>query len=592
MHQRSLPPDASLAILLLGVALIPAFLWSISPHALNVTYHAADGSAQLVSLPFKQKDQPVGPFRMTMDIAVTPLTARHWGVSTDDCLQAIIVNGEALQDPDLGYCDFDAIRSFDLSPLLKHGLHSVELLSENTGGDVSATVVASRTDPMFLLWLAYVLAIVWFMLRLLFQHLWPESGVMSGLILLWGTFLRISYVLVTPYGLRAHDSDAHVDYIRYVSQHLRVPPGNGGWEYHQAPLYYFLTGLYHRVASGMGAAEALILRQLQVGSLFFSILTLLLGYDVARLTFPGTERRWPVWLMTSVLAVFPSLVFISSRLYNDALYPLLGLAVIALLLRWWQGGSPWTWFGMSVALASAYLTKMSALAFLPAVGLCLLIRHGRQWRAILRDGAVLAVTVTLLAGWLPVLRLAIEPETSRTLSLGNEGMHSGLIVGNQAENLLTFHPLRLLEQPFNNPWDDATRRQYFPEYFYRSAFFGEFGFESVRGLAIAILILSFLLLPFLLWGMLSSLHRRTWRSTFPPLLLLLGMLAANIAYRLRYPYASNQDFRFMVLGTVPLAAFLTLGIQRLPWRLRALPLLLAACLIASCSVFLLQFAWA
>src|SRR5262249_53021449 len=139
----------------------------------------------------------------------------------------------------------------------------------------------------------------------------------------------------------------------------------------------------------------------------------------------------------------------------------------------------------------------------------------------------------ILAGWLPVVRILIEANNSRTLSLGNQGMHSSLVVTNAARNFLTFNPFAMIRIPFNNPFDDATRRQYFWEYFFRSSLFGEFGFDQIRHLARMLLTVALSLLPLLVVGFVRSLWK-AFRAALPVTLTFVFLLIASVAYRVLF----------------------------------------------------------
>jgi hypothetical protein len=188
-----------------------------------------------------------------------------------------------------------------------------------------------------------------------------------------------------------------------------------------------------------------------------------------------------------------------------------------------------------------------------------------------------------------VLRFYLEADTSRSLSLGNQGMNSGLSVANSPVNLLTFNPSQILQHPYNNPWDDTYRRQYFPEYFFRSAFTGEFGFDDhLKDLNVGILFFALLAIPLMVFGFIRERCTDPLKH-LPFWLLLLLMLAASASYRIHFPYTANQDFRFVVMIIVPLSYYAVSG-TALPMPLRILTRLLLLAFILCCALFLLGIA--
>jgi hypothetical protein len=44
----------------------------------------------------------------------------------------------------------------------------------------------------------------------------------------------------------------HIDYVQYMFTHWSVPPAQGGWEFYQPPLYYFLSALWMQAGQLLG----------------------------------------------------------------------------------------------------------------------------------------------------------------------------------------------------------------------------------------------------------------------------------------------------------------------------------------------------
>jgi 4-amino-4-deoxy-L-arabinose transferase-like glycosyltransferase len=286
-----------------------------------------------------------------------------------------------------------------------------------------------------------------------------------------------------------------------------------------------------------------------------------------------------------LVAVFPSLIFVAARITNDVLYQFLGVLFLALLVRWWQKPEWKIWYALAALTGICLITKVSATAFLPALFLILLCRSKIQWRSKILHGIAGLLVITLISGWLPVLRLYVEEDTSRTLSLGNQGMNGGLTLSNAPEHFLTFNPLEVLRHPYNNPWDDAYRRQYFWEYFYRSAFTGEFSFnDRLRDLNKLILLTGMCAAALLLYGCIMEIVRSP-KKTFPLWLMLMLLIAASLSYRFRFAYSANQDFRFVVMAVIPLSYFAVRGALSLPMFLRPLGKTLLLFFSVSCALF-------
>ncbi len=376
--------------------------------------------------------------------------------------------------------------------------------------------------------------------------------------------------------------------MRYVAQNLGIPPANGGWEYHQAPLYYLLAGLWMKGQLLLGRTEQSIIGALRVSSLVLSIATFAVALWIGRLLWWRRKQRPLFILFGGIVATFPSLVYLSARTYNDALYHLFAFLVVALLLRWWQSGRLRDWY-LLIALASvAYLTKASGLLLVGGSFLSLALYRKWRWRAKATRAVLAGCVVLLLTGWYPALRFVGESDHAKTLTFGNQGMSSGLSVSNRVTNFLTFNPLEILRKPYNNPWDDSMRRQYFWEYLFRSAFFGEFSFPpALRSLSVLLLGIGMSLIPLGIYGLTADLRCR--RGACPPMLVIGGLLLAGaLGYRVAFPYAPNQDFRFSVLLLIPAVYYALRGIEQLRGSSKAAGQALTGLLAFLSGIFVLS----
>ena len=70
----------------------------------------------------------------------------------------------------------------------------------------------------------------------------PRSRVRDALVFIGIAYAVIAagYAISIPFG-QAPDESAHLPYVAYLAEHRQLPvfqPGQGSYEYHQAPLYY------------------------------------------------------------------------------------------------------------------------------------------------------------------------------------------------------------------------------------------------------------------------------------------------------------------------------------------------------------------
>lgn len=547
------------------------------------TYRFGDKPAEELHLPLRT-ESVAGQEKLTVDLTAEAgrVHAGLYRVEFDDCLEEVLVNGKAMTGSALPSCNLDSGVDLPLGRHLRTGLNHIVVRIKDTGGQARFSLSVSRTDPLRLAVTAGILLL----LTAGFLCLVRGSRFFRATRDAWtfwmgGTLLRIAYVLSTSYMQRAHDAEAHVDYIKYIADHFAIPPASGGWEFHQPPLYYFIAGGYMRLARLLGKTDLGALLDLQWLSLALSAVALGAALWAGHMLFAKKERSLFI-VYAAIVSVFPGFVFLSSRLSNDALFIALCFSLFAFLVRWWKEGRTADWLIICTLAGLGFITKANILPLLPVVGICLLLKPAmsRERKTVLvAQGAVIFL---LLTGWQVSARLS-EPDASRVLAFGNQGMNGVLMLENTPATYLTFNPLRMVTQPFNNPWNDSAGRQFFWEFYVRSGLFGEFGFpDNLRGLSIVLLIFGMAQLPLFAVGLWRSLRR--WRPHLPWLLTFLFLLCATIAYRFLHPCACNQDYRFVPLLIVPLAYFIARGTagQHMP-VLRILPL----CFAAVSGIFLL-----
>ncbi|MBN2006719.1 MAG: hypothetical protein JXA21_25420 [Anaerolineae bacterium] len=252
-------------------------------------------------------------------------------------------------------------------------------------------------------------------------------GLLLALYLLTG----LSYIWVTPC-LEKPDEEDHYGYLRYVREHHRLPPlapqEKGLFESKQPPLYYVLAALATAPLKDVADPETLIVQNPYLDfsvpgyrednrnvylhppsmtgvvfggrcvSLLFGVGTMLNIYWLVKLLLPGNAG---VALAAAATVGFqPMFLFIATSLSNDAPLAYYATATLALLSyrqRW--GGSRYFPPAMGVLLGLGALTKVSALAFFPIVGLSLWLIRKRLDKELLKELLVIGLVALAVGGW-------------------------------------------------------------------------------------------------------------------------------------------------------------------------------------------------
>ncbi len=405
-------------------------------------------------------------------------------------------------------------------------------------------------------------------------------------VLILGVLLRFFYMLATPAVVRSYDTDGHREYITYVADHRALPPPDGGWEFYQPPLAYVIAAPIVTLGRALEWSTESVDRALQMQSFLFASIAFAIAAWIGRLLFRGKAKPWAS-VFALILALIPGFVMFSSRISNDVLLSTLSFLAIALMVRVWQHGSRRNWVILAIILSLALLTKASALLLIGAAGVLLLLERKTSWNEKAFRIFLCGTIGLVLTGWFMIPRL-MDKGVTRVALVGNiYSLNDALRVPNTPAVLLTFNPAQVLAHPFNDPWNDSERRQYFPEYFLRSAFFGEFAFPEARAIAIEILTSAMLLLISMFFGIYSSL-RKNFREYLPLHLTFGFLIVGHMITRIAFPMGNTGDFRFSAPLLIPASFYLIFGLQSLPRPLRIFFLTILGIGLAACLLFLWQ----
>jgi len=276
------------------------------------------------------------------------------------------------------------------------------------------------------------------------------------------------------------------------------------------------------------------------------------------MVFSRKEKTERVIFFASV-ATLPSIVFLSARINNDVLLLLAEVFCLAFLLRWWQSGRWLDWWFALLLLALSILTKTNGLLLVPVVFLLLLLRQRLALKKKVFVGAISLLLLTLATGWMFTLRNGASLSQPLVVNRGN--LSSALFVKNTVETFTEFNPLRMIVRPYNNPWNDAAGRQYFWEYFFKSAFFGEFDLgQSLKPLASCIILCGFLALLYAVYGVWMSIRKEGW-LTLPLWGTGAILLTGHALHRYESAFSCSQDFRYSLLLSVPVIFFAVRGLH-------------------------------
>lgn len=561
------------------------FSW-FQPRVLGVSYVVPGQEKVQASLPLRMTT--VGEnVRVSLVLSVPfHFIPTGYDVIVDDCLQEVLVDGvSTLKYPD-GFCDSSARHRVPLS--LTPGIHQLTFVTRDTGWMYHFDFAVPRTDRLSLAcWLILSVIISTYLWSLRFVFQWSSSAVLAFGVTIMSIVLRYLYASVTPFFIRSHEWDRHVEYLRYVRDSFHIPPASGGWEFFQPPLYYFLGAVWWRVAEYLQSPASQILVHLQTFSLFLSILS---ACFLAGIGWVCVKNRRDAPLAILLLSIVPGIVYFTSQISNDALVAPLGFYLIFLGLVFVRRPTLWLWYSIVFMFSCIALTKLNAFVLLPFLLACS-IPYFLRTKSSLKHGVLGLVLFTSLFAWYPFVRLVLEEDVTRTVTVGSVGMNPATSVGNSLQELLTYNPVRVLTTLYVDPMKEGKEKGYFVEYFFKSIFFGEYQFPaSYRFMHFVMLLMGMIVALFCFIGLILDVRRPSIFS-IPMIALFDAVILCAIVIRVLVPFSPLQDFRYSIFIVVPMAYYFFRSTDIVPPSIRRFALSCAWALVSVEVIFFLKLAF-
>ena len=543
-------PELYCAILL--VACVVAGL------AMRVTIDNAvlirDNSSEEVSFPVAKKMNEGELFQMELDIHDPFHIAYDLRVVPDDCVERVFENGSEIKVSKIhDRCNFSKGFVLADSVLAPHRVgdktHFIFYL-KNNGGDAGLNLFIYQKSLSSAV--ANVGAVVFFaLLCMLLARRLKLRGALLFLFFI-GIILRTVFFANIPYTTYSNDVDGHVAYVQYIIEKHEIPPADACWScYH--PAFYYLSAAPSFVLGDWAGVSGTT--GLQVFSLLVSVVTLILGLFFLKgfltgSTFGIASLLWVLW---------PLMILVSPRVGNDQMFYLLHILCLWGGINYLNKGKGWFLIVSVVASALAMWTKTTAAVTMGMVflfAICGYVQNSRLLRPSKSELVAWGLFVALIIG------VCLQKLFGDADLVGNaSGLNSRLRVGNEAFNYIFFDLKNFITQPFTSAWNDEWGRQFFWNYTFKSALFGEFELSRVPlGRTFATLVSVTLL------GLIVYAVRGFWKTRLNMvhwLLLIQGaaFIAALMFLRIKLPYACSNDFRLIAPAILSFIPFVALGVN-------------------------------
>lgn len=239
--------------------------------------------------------------------------------------------------------------------------------------------------------------------------------------------VRLAYAVITP-PFQAPDEYAHYSYVKFLhdSGHLPVQSSTAlraeELQFHQPPLYYALVAPLFPSTKLIEGRPALPLRS---ANILFAMLTLWVAYRLASTLWP--LNPFMVALTCACVAFVPTFSYISSTIRNGVLATFLaslGFHLFANAVTE-RGEDHFRWGAIGLIGGLALLSKLTAMGFILAAGLTMLI-ISRSWRTAVHRAAWFSAGVVSVAGWWFVRNRLVYGQWLTIVETGFESTHTDL----------------------------------------------------------------------------------------------------------------------------------------------------------------------
>jgi len=506
----------------------------------NLTY---ENKTKVAKLPIQTDIPQNTDFTISLNLSISKQKKREYNVVPDDCINKIIVNDNEVKLNGIrGLCDCTNGAIIDFTEYLNVGNNKIEFQLHNNGG--KAGLRFGKIEKVGLKHFVFtaILLICAFLLLRKFRF-----GFIASLVVILGIVVRIIFYGNSEINSFEYDLGSHLTYINILAQENRIPANDECFVCYHPPLYYLI--------SAPAYSNFNILRQIQM---LFSFLTIAFGVALIYRMF---GKNMSAFLASLLWVLWPFSVISSVRIGNDIPFYFCSLFCIYFACSWWHKSKN-SYFilatlgaAFSVAFKSTGFVVLGVWAIIYICGVFKNLKIG-SLKALIAGVAI----VLLLLGTSQYKMVKNIIESKKVSFVENTGgLPNELRVKNEPGNYLYFSVEKFLTEPYMNPFDDRSGRQYFWNYSLKTSLFGEHRvWDSPIGRVFASLISLFALVLIILslWGIL---HLNI--KEFPLLLFLAALFAALMFARIQYPYACTNNFRYILPAILPMVYFSLKGVQ-------------------------------
>lgn len=393
-----------------------------------------------------------------------------------------------------------------------------------------------------------------------------DTRTLVGLILLGGFLLRAWYVLSASYGISLHDlrafagfdtaesGEGHLGYIEYLYKNHHMPDFDPRtrWSYYQPPGFHIISAIVLGITRVFQADAPLCYEGLQVVTLFFSSLTVWIGYRILK-EFPISDS-W-VLLMTAFIAVHPFYSIMAVTLTNDSMAMCLMAFAIWYTIRWKKSPEIKNILVIALAVGTAMFTKLNAAVISFGIGFIFIYVfwiNRNQWKSYLLQFTVFLAVCAPIGLWYPIrnsilyripLSYVQKISTAQTdlyITESTFWARMGLPTWKQ----LSYPFLEFEPNLHSNVWIQTMKTSLFDE------IRPDVGSSLFQSIALILLWVAILLVILMNYAMIRDCITRKGKQIPITLFLLIEyvtMLVSYLVFCFKEPFLCTMNFRYIPL---------------------------------------------
>lgn len=201
------------------------------------------------------------------------------------------------------------------------------------------------------------------------NRLTEENGVF--MLILFGVLLRCSYVVLSGLYDRQHDAGAytgmgtdfvnpgHIGYIEYIYKFHKLPDINPYqlFAYYHPPLHHILSYLWLALNIALGVTEALAFENLQILTLLYSCLCMVVTYKILKLL---DAKGKALYIALAFTVLHPSMIIMAGSVNNDMLTTLFMCLTLLGSLQWIRNKNLTNLIKLALYIGLGMITKLNS----------------------------------------------------------------------------------------------------------------------------------------------------------------------------------------------------------------------------------------